>query len=229
MSNHYEECLKRLVQYRLQVNMTQEKIGQVLGITQSQLSKQELGKTIMTFHSLCILMDIGWDVDFLFTGECSRREPSEISAILEGMKQASRRSMLEFIAWALEKGIEQSGNELSVEEQREISLLKLRSSTGIKQPIMYEIRKILGVAQIPMAEKIGVNIKKYRSLERAQIYPDAELLLDIYEATGCRPSLFLASDRMETLIIDGLWSRVSPDRQKDILAITSQVDKFLRK
>ena len=211
MSNHYEEFLKRLVQYRLQVNMTQEKIGQVLGITQSQLSKQELGKTIMTFHSLCILMDIGWDVDFLFTGECSRREPSEISAILEGMKQASRRSML------------------SVEEQREISLLKLRSSTGIKQPIMYEIRKILGVAQIPMAEKIGVNIKKYRSLERAQIYPDAELLLDIYEATGCRPSLFLASDRMETLIIDGLWSRVSPDRQKDILAITSQVDKFLRK
>lgn len=65
MSNHYEEFLKRLVQYRLQVNMTQEKIGQVLGITQSQLSKQELGKTIMTFHSLCILMDIGWDVDFL--------------------------------------------------------------------------------------------------------------------------------------------------------------------
>lgn len=228
MSNHYEEFLKRLVQYRLQLNMTQEKISEALGITQSQLSKQELGKTNMTYKSLVKLMDMGWDVDYLFTGEHSKREPSKLTAILEGAKQSSRKAMLEFIAWALDKGIEQSGKEASVEERCEISLLKMKSGTDTSQPIMYEIRKLLGEAQIPMAEKLGVNIKKYRALERAQVNPDAELLLGIYEVTGCKPSLFLTTEHIENLIIDDLWSRISPAKQKEILAIASQIDEFLR-
>lgn len=228
MSNHYEEFLKRLVQYRRQLNMTQENISQALGITQSQLSKQELGKTNMTYKSLVKLMDMGWDVDYLFTGEYTEREASKLTVILEEAKQSSRKSMLEFIAWVLGKGIEQSGRELNAEEKCEISLLKMKGSNDADKPIMYEIRKILGEAQVPMAEKIGVNIKKYRALERAKIYPDAELLLGIYEATGCKPSLFLAAEHVENLIIDDLWSRISPVKQKEILAITSQIDKFLR-
>lgn len=228
MSNHYEEFLKRLVQYRLQLNMTQEKISQALGITQSQLSKQELGKTNMNYKSLAILMDMGWDVDYLFTGKHSKREPSELSALLEGTGQAARKPMLEFIAWALDKGIKQSGSELDVEEKFEIYLLRMKSSAEVGQPMMYEIRKLLGEAQISMAEKLGVNIKKYRALERAQIYPDAELLLGIYETSGCKPSLFLTTENIENLIIDDLWSRITPAKQNEILAIASQIDKFLR-
>ena len=93
---------------------------------------------------------------------------------------------------------------------------------------MYEIRKIAGEAQIAMAERLGVNIKKYRALEKEQVFPDAELLLGIYEITGCRPSLFLMDDHIEDVIIDDLWSRVDSERRKEILAIISQVGQFMK-
>ena len=229
MSNHYEEFLRRLVQYRVQLHLTQENLSEKLEITQSQLSKQELGKTIMTYKSLVRLMNMGWDIDYLFTGNQSVRKPSELTALLEGTEILHRESMLEFISWALDKGIKQSVPKLSVEEKCEISILKMKSSNSENESIMYEIRKLSGEAQIPMAEKLGVNIKKYRALERRQIDPDAELLLGIYEATGCKPSLFLTTDRIENLIIDDLWNRIRSEKQKEILVIASQIDKFLRK
>ena len=64
MNSYYEEFLKRLVQYRIRLNMTQETISRQLGITQSQLSKQELGKIIVPYKSLVSFMKMGWDVDF---------------------------------------------------------------------------------------------------------------------------------------------------------------------
>lgn len=229
MSNHYEEFLRRLVQYRVRLHLTQENLSQKLEITQSQLSKQELGKTIVNYKSLVRLMNMGWDIDYLFTGNQSERKPSELTALLKGTEISHRESMLEFIAWALDKGIRQSVQELSVEEKCEISILKMKSSNSENESIMYEIRKLSGEAQIPMAEKLGVNIKKYRALERRQIDPDAELLLGIYEATGCKPSLFLTTDHIENLIIDDLWNRIRSEKQKEILVIASQIDKFLRK
>lgn len=229
MSNHYEEFLRRLVQYRVRLHLTQENLSEKLDITQSQLSKQELGKTIVNYKSLVRLMNMGWDIDYLFTGNQSVRKPSELTALLEGSETSQRGAMLEFIAWVLDKGIKQSVQELSVEEKCEISILKMKSSQSENESIMYEIRKLSGEAQIPMAEKLGVNIKKYRALERRQIDPDAELLLGIYEATGCKPSLFLTTDRIENLIIDDLWNRILPTKQKEILVIASQIDKFLGK
>lgn len=229
MSNHYEEFLRRLVQYRVQLHLTQEKISEELGITQSQLSKQELGKTIMTYKSLVKLMSIGWDMDYLFTGKNSVRNPSELTALLEGTEMTERKSMLEFIAWALGKGIEQSQKELSTEEKCEISILKMKSGKSTDESIMYEIRRLSGESQLSMAEKLGVNIKKYRALEKGQIDPDAELLLGIYEVTGCKPSLFLTTENIENRIIDDLWSRTPPRKQKEMLVIASQIYEFLRK
>lgn len=227
MSNHYEEFLKRLVQYRKQMHMTQDRISRELEITQSQLSKQELGKTIMTYKSLVRLMNMGWDIDYLFTGKDSVRKPSELAALLEKAGEENQKSLLEFITWALDKAMKQSHKELSPEEKCEIGILKMKSGKDADGSIMYEIRKISGEAQIPMADKLGVNIKKYRALERNQIEPDAELLLGIYEETGCKPSLFLTTERIESLIIDDLWIGISPKKQKEILAIAIQIHKFL--
>lgn len=228
MSDHYEDFLKRLIQYRTKLNMTQERTSQTLGITQSQLSKQELGKTIVPYKSLVILLQMGWDVDYLLTGKHSLRRPSELTAMLNKAGQSYRKPMLRFITWALAAGIEKSLPELGMEVKCELCILKMRGEGGTNESIMYEIRQVTGDAQLTMAEKLGVNIKKYRALEKVQINPDAELLLGIYEATGCKPSLFLTTDEIENVIIDDLWSQIKPEKQKEILSIMLQVDEFLR-
>ncbi len=228
MNSYYEEFLKRLVQYRIRLNMTQETISRQLGITQSQLSKQELGKIIVPYKSLVSFMKMGWDVDYLLTGKSFRREESKLTDMLNDVEEVNYKPMLEFIAWTLARGIEKSASGLSMEDQCEICILKMKCNEDTDEPIMYEIRKIAGEAQIAMAERLGVNIKKYRALEKEQVFPDAELLLGIYEITGCRPSLFLMDDHIEDVIIDDLWSRVDSERRKEILAIISQVEQFMR-
>ena len=228
MNSYYEEFLKRLVQYRIRLNMTQETISRQLGITQSQLSKQELGKSIVPYKSLVSFMKMGWDVDYLLTGKSFRREESKLTDMLNDVEEVNYKPMLEFIAWTLARGIEKSASGLSMEDQCEICILKMKCNEDTDESIMYEIRKIAGEAQIAMAERLGVNIKKYRALEKEQVFPDAELLLGIYEITGCRPSLFLMDDHIEDVIIDDLWSRVDSERRKEILAIISQVEQFMR-
>ena len=79
-----------------------------------------------------------------------------------------------------------------------------------------------------MAEKLGVNIKKYRMLEKKQTAPDAELLLRIYEVTGCKPSLLLDNGHVEKMIIDELWGQLTLPVQKEILALAKQVDCFFK-
>ncbi len=228
MNSYYEEFLKRLVQYRIRLNMTQETISRQLGITQSQLSKQELGKIIVPYKSLVSFMKMGWDVDYLLTGKSFWREESKLTDMLNDVEEVNYKPMLEFIAWTLARGIEKSASGLSMEDQCEICILKMKCNEDTDESIMYEIRKIAGEAQIAMAERLGVNIKKYRALEKEQVFPDAELLLGIYEITGCRPSLFLMDDHIEDVIIDDLWSRVDSERRKEILAIISQVEQFMR-
>lgn len=228
MNGYYEEFLKRLVAYRNRLNMTQEMTSKALGITQSQLSKQELGKIIVPYKSLACLMKMGWDVDYLLTGKSFRRETSELSIMLHDVDGINYISMLEFTAWMLARGIEKSASGLSLEEKCEICILKMKCDEDADESIMYEIRKIAGEAQIAMAEKLGVNIKKYRALEKEQVYPDAELLLGIYRITGCRPSLFLMTDHVENVIIDDLWGRIDPERRKEILAIITRVGQFIR-
>lgn len=228
MNSYYEEFLKRLVQYRIRLNMTQETISRQLGITQSQLSKQELGKIIVPYKSLVSFMKMGWDVDYLLTGKSFRREESKLTDMLNDVEEVNYKPMLEFITWTLARGIEKSASGLSMEDQCEICILKMKCNEDTDESIMYEIRKIAGEAQVAMAERLGVNIKKYRALEKEQVFPDAELLLGIYEITGCRPSLFLMDDHIEDVIIDDLWSRVDSERRKEILAIISQVGQFMK-
>ena len=79
-----------------------------------------------------------------------------------------------------------------------------------------------------MSEKLGVNIKKYRKLEKEQLCPDAELLLRIYEETGCKPSLLFNCINVEGLIINDLWNDITPPVRKSILSLVEQVYGFLK-
>ena len=76
MRSSYEDFLRRLNQYRMRLNMTQEAASSALGITQSQFSKMELGRTIMPYKALEALIGLGWDIDYLIAGEnCPARLP----------------------------------------------------------------------------------------------------------------------------------------------------------
>lgn len=228
MRRSYEEFLHRLSQYRLYLNMTQEEIGSVLGITQSQFSKMELGKTIVPYRSLKCLMKEGWDIDFLMTGKEFGRNESELTSLIKNAEEEHRPELLYAVAWLLEQGIFRNNADICFETKCELEILKIRANGNHTESVLYEIRKIAGISQIPMAEKLGVNIKKYRMLEKNKADPDAELLLRIYEVTGCKPSLLIDLGNVDNVIIDDLWQQIEYTAQKKILMLSEQILWFLK-
>ena len=228
MRRSYEEFLHRLNQYRLRLNMTQEETSNGLGITQSQFSKMELGKTIVPYKVLELLMKMGWDVDYLVTGKESSVDTSELNDLIIQAGDEYKKELLSVMAWLLEQGVEKCVADTSFETKCEIEILKMRAKEETSESVLFEIRKISGLAQIPMSEKLGVNIKKYRMLEKEQVNPDAELLLQIYNVTGCRPSLLFDVSNVESMIIDDLWGQVTPRVRQNILSLVKQVLWFLK-
>lgn len=228
MHSSYEDFLKRFSQYRLCLNMTQAETSHLLGITQSQFSKMELGKIIVSYKSLKCLMKEGWDVDYLVTGKESVHGVSELTELLMEIDEREKRGVLNAVAWLLEQGITKCVSEISFETKCEIEVLKRRADGCETDSVLQEIRKISGVSQIPMSEKLGVNIKKYRMLEKSKANPDAELLLRLYEVTGCKPSLLIDYGNIEHVIIDDLWQQIAYPVQERILDLSKQILCFLK-
>lgn len=208
--------------------MTQEETSNLLGVTQSQFSKMELGKIIVSYKSLKCLMKEGWDVDYLVTGKESAHEVSELTELMMQIEDHERRGVLNAVAWLLEQGVNKCVSEVSFETKCEIEVLKRRADGSETDSVLQEIRKISGVSQIPMSEKLGVNIKKYRMLEKSKANPDAELLLRLYEVTGCKPSLLIDYGNIEHVIIDDLWQQIAYPVQERILHLSKQILCFLK-
>ena len=153
---------------------------------------------------------------------------SELNLFMDGVEERYRKELLSAVVWFLEQGINKCVLDISFETKCEIGILKKRASEEKFESVLYEARKIAGIAQIPMSEKLGVNIKKYRKLEKEQLCPDAELLLRIYEETGCKPSLLFNCINVESLIINDLWNDITPPVRKSILSLVEQVYGFLK-
>lgn len=224
MCDKYDSFLHRMTKYRKNLDLTQVEISNELGITQSQLSKMEQGKTIYSYKTLQALYAMKWDVDYFITGKKYEYAVSELSFMLADVKD---KALMQLVAWALIQGIKKSTVQVNEETELEIELLMHRAYTTESHSLLYEIRTVSEISQIPMSEKLGVNIKKYRMLERNEISPDAELLMRIYEETGCRPSLFLNPDCVDEMIISNLWQLIDPKVQKEILLLVRQGESVL--
>lgn len=217
MCDKYDVFLQRMAEYRNQMDITQVEVSSELGITQSQLSKMELGKTIYSFKVLQYLYAKKWDIDYFITGKKYNYTVSEVNHMLD--EATKKKELLQLAAWAFGQVLQKSDAQNEKDIWFEVQLLKQRANSDMAHSLLYDIKEILEISQPTLAEMMGVNIKKYRLIERNQVNPDAELMLRIYEETGCRPSFWMEPEHVEKLIISDLWQLLSPQLQKEILTL----------
>lgn len=217
MCETYEVFLQRMADYRNRMNFTQVEISDELGITQSQLSKMELGKTIYSFKMLQDLYEKKWDIDYFITGKKYNYISSQVSDMVDDA--ADKKAALQLVAWAFEQELRKIGALDEADVLFEIKLLKKRAHQTSENSLLLDIKDILEVSQPILADMMGVNIKKYRLIERNVINPDAELLLRIYQGTGCRPGLWLDFDKIDYLLISDLWQRLTSQAKAEVLLL----------
>lgn len=217
MSNSYERFLRRMIQYRDKMKMSQQEVGELFGKTQSQLSKMELGKTVFSYQILESLLSDGWDIDYVITGKRQVPSGNYLTGYLERNIGSAWTDIKEVLLWIIGVEFRKGGGMPDEESRYEHNLLRLLLNNEPYDSVLAAVRDLAGSTQVEMAEKLGVDIKKYRDFEKNKNYPDAELLLKIYEISYCRPSIFFCHDDVERYLLDQLWNRLGKDRQNEAL------------
>lgn len=181
---------KRLQKYRYREHLTQEQLVAMLGVTQDHYSKLENDKLMLSYDLLDKLYHIGWDIDYIITGQELEKEERLLqktitidTKIFEN--QSTIRFWLYFMESQINKGVISSDDYLYHE------ILALMKIDDFDMPnYLYAIRTTHHISQIDMAEKFKMNIKTYMKLEHGNTKPDAGVLLYLYEWKYCKPSFF---------------------------------------
>lgn len=217
----YSLIVQRLEAYRKKYHIPQTEIAENLNITQSQYSKLELGKIKLSYDILNKLYEQGWDIDKIITGESSEPIlPSLTKAFAETDTQQYISGM-KLCEWAVEQWLQKEEKEKSIGS----SLLKTFIRSEESETPLQKLRKAYGVSQIKMAEIVGVNIKKYRALEKGELYLDAELMANIYEVTKCKPTYFV-DEKTFYLSVVSEQCRYDENREKQLGDLLSIKEKF---
>lgn len=212
----YGLIVKKLQDFRKLSQLRQSEMAEYLDMTQSEYSKIELGKTKLSYEVLNKLHKQGCDIDMLIVGVEENSVLPTLSELYVESDTSKFISWLKLCEWAMEHWMKENGKEETIgfvnADSNMTALEKLRQAYG-------------GISQQEMADIIGVNIKKYRRLEKEQVKLDAELMSNIYEATKCRPSFFLDEDNYYLSIISE-ECRYDQKREKQLKDLLSMQEKF---
>lgn len=222
----YDLIVQKLEKYRKECHILQSEMADYLDITQSQYSKLELGRVKLSHEILKKLDAHGCNVDLMITGK-------EAEAILPSLEKVYEESSAEgFYDWlGLCYWLVNRGKYGKREEERiGIKLLRLFTNGDKKMTPLERLRKAYGVSQQQMADIIGVNIKKYRDLEKGKLQLDAELMANIYEVTKCRPSYFMNERGYYLSVIseECRYHTEKEDMLKVLLSAQKEIDEIAK-
>lgn len=226
---NYQDVLKRMNAYRKKIGATQKQIGEKLGLSQEQYSYLENGITKITDKNLKELLRTGWNIDYIITGTEYINDRTELDDVFAGfhdekMKEFVMKLLAEVL---LEKGRSHCSAEHGEEEKRSLELLGAVVKSWDDFSMSLFVREHLQLSQILMAERIGVGIKKYREIERENRYPDAEMLLSLYNMSGYQPILFLNFYDRRLMSIKQVWKLLSQGEKEVMLEFIQWIKNVL--
>lgn len=99
MSVVYKDVLERFVKYREQRNISQNELAQMLRISQSYVSKMEVGKARISFEILTALYQQGWDIDYIITGQENHR--TVLNDLYDSCNKERRADFLQYMVWTV--------------------------------------------------------------------------------------------------------------------------------
>ena len=206
MKSHesYIDVVKRLKIYRSRLGLSQNEMGNILGVTQSHYYKLEKGLKILSKKSLLRFLAAGQDVFWLLTGKEANNKVFEKHVAEHQMERGLGR-MLEIYLWATNEGVRilQIENEDSL--YKALRMMKICNSYD--RAIWTKIREAENLTQVEMAEILDINIKRYRRIEKGENEEDGEIISSLYVNLGYSPMIILDRDRYCLDEMDIIWDK----------------------
>lgn len=216
MNNDYRDFLLRLKEERLRCGLTQLQLCFHTETTQGCFSRAETGCIRLSFIELKGLCSSGMDILYAFTGnkaadrpyfpEPSATSPEELLSLLgivyiHADAARIRSGKLSRTSASANSGIFRDSPFGRVWEQ--LSYLQyLSRSAKANRNILYCLQNHYGYTQRKMADLLGMDIKKLRSLEKGRRLPDSEVIWILYDQFHVSPAFILNDPK-------GLWNELN--------------------
>lgn len=220
----YKDVLKRLVLYRKYLGLTQNKLASKAGINQVVYSYIEKGHVLISGRLLIKFDSIGLSVDSLISGKTYDYKACDLDTAINSI--AADR-IKDFILKLLVEIIVNDFRKNSAAMTDNILLLEALSRSWDNFSMLRFVRSRLKLNQTDMAEYLGLSIKKYRALERENIYPDAEMLLYLYNISHYQPALFMNMPDRKLQIIKSVWEIFTPEKRAVLLECVTSIKKCI--
>lgn len=208
MGMAYEDVLKRLQEERLAHKLSQGDLSRQLKMTQGHYSKAEHAIKRFTYSEVKCLADSELDLYYIYTGRRVVRRHEEI------LKKCGCRELMCYLHVLLSLECCRYGDQrCEAEAKRYRQLCRLKYITGIddeQESIFMLVRNYEKKTQYEMADSLGMDIKKYRSVEKGTCLPDSELLFKVYCLFEITPAYFMRDRNGLSCEIEYYLNRVDP-------------------
>lgn len=188
MSATYNEVLKRLIEERKRLGLSQQEMARLVHITQSNYSKVEKGLHRLRYEELKYLSKANVDIFYIFTGyKCAGK-------YVNYFRQYTYVELcyyLEIIYSLIVLNDCRSNTDQWKDIVKRIKYVPLILDYKKSSNIFLAIRHITDSSQKQMAEKLGVDIKKFRELEKDRCLPDSEIIWKLYNLFRISPTVVL--------------------------------------
>ena len=216
MGELYEKVVKRLIEYRKELNITQGEMGEILGVTQGHFSKLEHEEVKISGESLKRLSYYNNDIDYFFSGQ--KKICTELDEKIMRCPKKLWYDYLEIVIWLLNIGMQMDGKSTAhICNKKQLVYLRFWAEKVFSEDgIWYGIRKANGFTQDKMSAVLDIYTKRYRLIEhgRHEAEVDAEILANLYERTGFYPSLTMGNELAILTDVNRLWIDLQDETRK---------------
>ena len=188
MSATYNEVLKRLIEERKHLNLSQQEMARMVHITQSNYSKVEKGLHRLSYEELKYLSKVNIDIFYIFTGY---RCAGKYAEYFQQCTYIELCCYLGIIYSLIVLNDCKSKTTQWTDIAKRVKYVPLVLDCKKSSNIFLVIRHMTDSRQKPMAEKLGVYIKKFRELEKDRCMPDSEIIWKLYNLFQISPAVVL--------------------------------------
>ena len=199
-----DDILKRLKEERLRLGLSQREMSNFIRLSQSDYSKVELGKRLLSYYELLNLCASDADVNYIFTGRRSSDKYTEFFGKYDYYMLVNCFQIIFATVNLCSQRTVCVNKKALAEQTRYVPFASIGSqdSKDRTRYIFLALRSSKQWQQAKMAEELGMDIKKLRDLEKGKKQPDIEIIYRMYQKFGILPAVML-QDRK------GLLSEVS--------------------
>lgn len=227
--NNYDEMLKRLRAYRQGLGLKQRQICEAIGMTQEQYSYIENGFIRITDSHLRVFHSMGLDLNYLITGKKYNYAAEDFDMLLNEFEEPQRNFVMKIIAELLVEKWEHKVFSQDVPKSviKRMHLLSAVLGLWNSFSMLEFVRNDQSFSQFDMMKQLGVGIKKYRMLEREEEFPDADILLSLYDISGYPPIMFMDIYDRRLLAVKAVWVIAKTKYRSDIAGFVKPLKDIL--